>query len=65
MTGGRLYVAGLKNLLGASFPSFGELGPMVIKSVAAGSSHQVFISQSVSYTVGDIMNTDAVASQRQ
>jgi E3 ubiquitin-protein ligase HERC2 len=51
MTGGRLYVAGPKNLLGASFPSFGELeclreSPMVIKSVAAGSSHQVFISQS-------------------
>jgi E3 ubiquitin-protein ligase HERC2 len=51
MTGGRLFVAGPKNVLGASFPSFGELeylkeNLMVIKSVAAGSSHQVFISQS-------------------
>jgi alpha-tubulin suppressor-like RCC1 family protein len=51
MTGGRLYVAGPKNVLGASFPSFGELEcmrtkPAVIKSIAAGYSHQAFVSQS-------------------
>ena len=51
MTGGRLYVAGPKHVLGALFPSFGELEclrekPAVIKTISAGYSHQAFVSES-------------------
>ncbi len=50
ITGGRLYVAGPKHVLGASFPSFGELDclrekPIVIKTISAGYSHQAFVSE--------------------
>lgn len=51
IAGGRLFVAGPKNVLGASFPSFSELEclkqkPVVIKSIGAGYSHQCFVSES-------------------
>ncbi|KAL7538516.1 hypothetical protein ACHAXR_008608 [Thalassiosira sp. AJA248-18] len=51
MSGGRLYVAGPKNILGRAFHSFGQLEclkqiPLVIKSISAGYSHQSFVSES-------------------
>lgn len=47
--GGKLFVAGQKNILGASFPTFSELdclkqNPIVIKSISAGYSHSAFVS---------------------
>mmetsp|Transcript_39003 Transcript_39003/g.70250 ORF Transcript_39003/g.70250 Transcript_39003/m.70250 type:complete len:1144 (+) Transcript_39003:1488-4919(+) len=47
--GGRLYVAGPKNVLGAPFPSFGEIVINhigVIKHISAGYSHQSFVTES-------------------
>ena len=48
--GGRLYIAGPKNVLGASFPMFAELdylkqNPLIIKSISAGYSHCSFVSE--------------------
>mmetsp|Transcript_3307 Transcript_3307/g.7375 ORF Transcript_3307/g.7375 Transcript_3307/m.7375 type:complete len:818 (+) Transcript_3307:121-2574(+) len=50
VTGGRLFVAGPKNVLGASFPSFGEIeflkkNPVPVKGIGAGYSHQCFITE--------------------
>ena len=49
-TGGRLYVAGPKNVLGSAFPMFAELdylkqNPLIIKSISAGYSHCSFVSE--------------------
>ncbi|KAL7554918.1 hypothetical protein ACHAWF_018473 [Thalassiosira exigua] len=49
--GGRLYVAGPKNVLGQSFPAFGEIESLrekelVIRKISAGYSHQAFVSES-------------------
>jgi len=51
VTGGRLYVAGPKNIVGAPLSSFGELeclkqNPAVLKSIGAGYSHQSFVTDS-------------------
>lgn len=49
--GGRLYVAGPKNVLGTSCPSFSLLPSLqgnehVVKQISAGYSHQSFVTQS-------------------
>ena len=49
--GGRLYVAGPKNVVGTQSSSFAEIetlqkDPVVIKSISAGHSHQSFVTSS-------------------
>ena len=51
VSGGRLYVAGPKNVVGESHPEFRQVEclkqeQLVIKSIGAGYSHQAFVSES-------------------